>query len=446
MDELLLRSGRIIDPESGRDETGNVLVRHGVIADISPTRLDSDAPSIDCEGCIIAPGLLDIHVHFRDPDSTGHHEETIETGAAAAVAGGFTTVCCMPNTTPAIDSGQIVGAIRRRAAEADLARVFPVACGTMQRQGSHVAPILELVESGAVAISDDGDGVADSGMMRRILSLVAAADAVFMQHCQDPTLTAGAAMNAGPLAARLGLGGWPREAEELMLRRDLVLNRTIGARYHAQHLSVAESIDALREARAEGQPATGEAAPHHLLLTEDACEGWNTLAKVNPPLRTDVDVKAIKKGIAEGVITVLATDHAPHPMHAKHTDFASAAFGLVGLECALPLYREALIDDGVLDWPSMLAMMTCEPARICGLHRLGLGRLEVGGPADITIIDPDAQWTVQASTFHSMGRNCPFEGRRVRSAAIATLVAGRLRHQSVGNRADWAIEESSLVR
>ncbi|MDP7070419.1 MAG: dihydroorotase [Phycisphaerales bacterium] len=446
MTALLLTGGRIIDPASELDHTGDVLIREGLIAAISKERITTDAPRIACEGCIVAPGLLDIHVHFRDPDTSGHHEETLDTGAAAAAAGGFSTVCCMPNTTPAIDCRTLVEHIGSRSAQAGHARVFPVACGTIGRRGETVAPILELIESGAVGISDDGDGIADSGIMRRVLALVAAADSVFMQHCQDPTLTRAAAMNAGSLATRLGLTGWPREAEEVMLRRDLALNRSIGARYHAQHLSVAQSIDALREARAEGQPATGEASPHHLLLTEDACEGWNTLAKVNPPLRTNADIDAIKRGIAEGIITVLATDHAPHPAHTKDTDFASAAFGMVGLECALPLYREAIIEGGVLDWPGMLRMMTCEPARVAGLAHLGLGRLESGGPADVTVIDPDAEWTIDPTSFQSRGRNCPFAGRSVRGRALTTIVAGRIRHQRASDRTDAAIEDRAEVR
>ena len=446
MTDLLLTGGRIIDPASGIDQTGDVLVRNGVVVEISHTKCAADVATVDCEGCIVSPGLLDIHVHLREPDTSGHHEETIATGSAAAVAGGFTTVCCMPNTTPAIDCRTVVQSIQQRAAAVNLARVFAVACGTIGRKGEVVAPILELVESGAIAISDDGDGIADSGVMRRILSLVATADSVFMQHCQDPTLTRGAAMNAGPLATRLGLSGWPREAEELMLRRDLVLNRSIGARYHAQHLSVAESVTALREARAEGQPATGEASPHHLLLTDHECDNWNTLAKVNPPLRSAADIAAIKEGIAEGTITVLATDHAPHPTHTKETDFASAAFGMVGLECALPLYREALIDDGVLDWPAMLAMMTSTPAEVAGLSHLGLGRLEVGGPADLTVIDPDAEWVIDPEAFRSAGRNCPFTGRSVRGRAILSVVGGQIRHQLTGERSTSAIDEKASVR
>jgi dihydroorotase len=211
-------------------------------------------------------------------------------------------------------------------------------------------------------------------------------------------------------------------------------------------LSVAESVTALREARAEGQPATGEASPHHLLLTDNECDNWNTLAKVNPPLRSAADIAAIKEGIAEGTITVLATDHAPHPTHTKETDFASAAFGMVGLECALPLYREALIDDGVLDWPAMLAMMTSAPAEVAGLSHLGLGRLEVGGPADLTVIDPDAEWVIDPEAFRSAGRNCPFTGRSVRGRAILSVVGGQIRHQLTGDRSTSAIDEKASVR
>ena len=441
MADLLLQGGRVIDPASGRDHTGDVLIRHGRIAEISKASITADeAEVIACEGCIVAPGLIDIHVHFRDPDESGHHDETIATGAAAAVAGGFTSVCCMPNTTPSIDQATVVHAIAQRAAVTDLARVFAVGCGTIGRKGEQAAPIFDLMEAGVVAISDDGDGIADAAMMRTILGLVAATDSVFMQHCQDPTLTRGASMNAGPLAARLGLGGWPREAEVLMIQRDVMINRAIGARYHAQHVSVAESVEAIRAARADGQTVTGEAAPHHLLLTEVACDQWNTLAKVNPPLRTQADINALKEGIADGTITVLATDHAPHPMQSKHTDFASAAFGMVGLECALPLYKEALIDDGVLDWPGMLGLMTCEPAALVNLHHLGLGRLETGGPADVTIIDPEVVWTIDPDQFRSTGRNCPFTGRQVRSRAIATIVAGRIRNHQLADRCETAVE------
>ena len=247
-------------------------------------------------------------------------------------------------------------------------------------------------------------------------------------------MTVGAAMNAGALALRLGLGEWPPAAETSMIERDVRLNAGPGARYHAQHLSCASSVDAIRAARAAGQPVTAEASPHHLLLTEAACDGYNTVAKVNPPLRTEADIEAIKIGIAEGVITMLATDQAPHPPQAKATDFASAAFGMVSIECALPLYKRALIDGGVIDWPRMIAMMTTEPAALTGLHRLGIGRLEAGGLADVTLIDPTLEWTIDASAFLSTGRNCPFEGWTVSGRAIGTIVAGTPRWMLPGDR------------
>ena len=441
MQHTLIRGGRVIDPASGLDALADVLVHGSTIASIGE---QVDAPEgaavIDAEGCIVAPGLVDIHVHLRDPDTSGHHEETIETGTRAAASGGFSTVCCMPNTTPATDSPEVVDAILLRALEAQYARVFPVACGTLGRKGETLAPIHSLIQAGAVGISDDGDGIADSGVMAAVLKQVADCNSVFMQHCQEPTLTRGAAMNAGPLATRLGVGGWPSEAEEIMLRRDIVLNRRIGARYHAQHMTTAVAMEAIREARADGQPVTGEASPHHLLLTEDECDNWNTQAKVNPPLRTAADVQALREAVADGTITVLATDHAPHPAQSKAVDFQSASFGMSSIEICLPLYREALIDSGVIDWPRMIAMMTIEGALLTGLDTIGLGRLSAGGPADVTIIDPDTQWAVDPATFLSMGRNTPFAGRPLRGRALATFSGGRMTWNLLGDRAAAGIE------
>jgi dihydroorotase len=263
--------------------------------------------------------------------------------------------------------------------------------------------------------------------MAEVLARVATADTCFMQHCQMPHMTLGAAMNAGPRATRLGLGAWPRAAETSMIERDLRLNATAKARYHAQHLSCAGSVELISMARSRGIPATAEASPHHLLLTEAACEGYKTTAKVNPPLRTQADIEAIKAGIADGVITILATDQAPHPPQAKRTDFASAAFGMVSIECALPLYRRALITTGVIDWPRMIAMMTTEPAALTGLEARGLGRLKPGGPADLTIIDPELVWSVDVEAFVTTGRNCPFHGWDLTGRAIASIVAGEVR-------------------
>lgn len=442
MTTTLLQGGRTIDPASGLDGRADLLLRDGRIAAIStrPGQLSHElGPSdlrIDCDGLIVAPGLIDPHVHLREPGSEA--KETIRTGAASAVAGGFTTVCCMPNTTPALDTAAMVEFVRMRASEANLARVFVVGAATNARHGETLAPMGAMSAAGAVAFSDDGDGIASAEVMRKVLAVCQSLDRAFMQHCQEPTLTQGAVMNAGPLAARLGLTGWPAAAEELMLARDIHLNRSIGCRYHAQHLSSGGSAEILRRARAEGQPVSGEAAPHHLLLTEEACDGYNTMAKMNPPLRTKRDIAELKRAIADGTIQVLATDHAPHTTAEKGRDFASAPFGIIGLECALALYAKALIEDGVIDWPRMIAMMTIEPARLCGFDRRpateSLGTLRVGGVADVTIIDPGLRWTIAANEFASKSRNCPFDGWIVQGRATHTFVGGTLLHSSPGAR------------
>lgn len=433
---ILIRGGRVIDPASGFDQTADVLLADGAVAAIETSRgalaADAETTVIDAEDCIVAPGLIDPHVHLRQPDPV--HEETIASGAAAAINGGFTAVCCMPNTRPALDSATLVRFVQHAAAEADAARVFVVGCATRQRKGEEVAEITSMASAGAVGFTDDGDCIADAGVMLKVFRAVAHSGRCFMQHCQEPTLTQGASMNAGPLATRLGLIGWPAAAEEIIIERDIRLNRAVGCAYHAQHLSSGGSVDLIRQARADGQPVSGEVSPHHLLLTDQACDGYNTMAKMNPPLRTDGDIARLKTGVADGTITILGTDHAPHPADSKHTDFASAAFGIVGLECALPLYARALIEDGVIDWPHMLAMMTINPARLCRLDTLGLGALTIGGPADVTVIDPEAAWTINAGEFKSSARNCPFDGWNVKGRAVATIVAGRLRMQRVGDR------------
>jgi len=429
MEPLLIQGGRVIDPAGGFDQTADVLLAEGVVAKIEPRpgRIDvpADCRRLEAEGCLVAPGLIDIHVHFREP-SGGAHEETIATGSAAAINGGFTTVCCMPNTTPPLDEPKTIRLILDRAAEAGGPRVLPVACGTKGRQGGTPADIDALARAGAIAFSDDGDCIADATVMAEVLKAVKAADRCFMQHCQDPAMTKGASMNAGPLAEELGLIGWPPEAEESIIQRDIDLNRDVGSRYHAQHVSSGRSAAIIRSARAAGQPVTGEASPHHLLLTEEACREHGTNAKMNPPLRTERDIARLKEAIADGTITILATDHAPHPAARKATDFASAAFGIVGVDCALPLYAEALIEDGVLDWPALLAMMTINPARLLGLDRVWLGSLITGGPADVTVIDPALPWTIDVNEFATTGRNCPFHGRSVRGRAVATIVGGEV--------------------
>jgi dihydroorotase len=334
----------------------------------------------------------------------------------------------MPNTTPSLDTPEMVRFIYDRAAHTARCRVFPVAAATRARKGEELAEIELLAAAGAVGFSDDGDCVASAGMMSRVLANVARTGRAFMQHCQDPTLTRGSAMHAGAVATRLGLSGWPRVAEEIIVERDVRLNRGIGCRYHVQHISSGESVEIVRRARREKQPVTAEASPHHLLLTHEACEGYDTAAKVNPPLREASDAAALVKGVADGTITVLATDHAPHAADEKALPFEEAPFGLVGLETALALYAEALVRSGAITWERLIALLTIEPARLCNLDGPGLGRLSVGGPADLTIIDPDAAWTISGESLAGTSRNTPFLGRSVRGRAVMTIVDGVVRH------------------
>ena len=428
---MLLRGGRVIDPASGLDATADVLIVGGRIARIATARLDrsdfGDARIVDAEGCFVTPGLIDGHVHLREPGN--ERAETIASGTASAVAGGFTSVCCMPNTTPALDTAALVHFIRLRSQETARCRVFPIAAATEERKGERLAPMQAMAAAGAVGFSVDGAVVEHAAMMRKVLRMAAAIGLPFLQHCQEPTLTAGASMHEGSVSSRLGLVGWPREAEELIVERDLRLNRAIGARYHAQHLSAAGSVEALREARRRGEPVSGEATPHHLLLTHDACEGYDTRAKMNPPLREESDRQALVEAIAEGVITILGTDHAPHTAESKEVDFAAASFGIVGLEGAVPLYAEALVASGAIEWPRLVAMTTIEPARLHGLDRHGLGMLREGGPADVTVIDPAKRWTIDPDRFATQGRNSPFAGRTVVGKPRMTIVAGDVRFE-----------------
>ncbi len=423
----LLRGGRVIDPASGLDATGDVLLAGGRVQSIStmPGTIAAGAgiEVLECEGLIVCPGLIDPHVHLREPG--GEHKETIATGVAAAAAGGFTTVCCMPNTSPCLDNAALVAFVHQRAAVAGRTRVFVAGAATEGRKGERLAPMASMAAEGAVAFTDDGDGIESASMMQKVLATCASVGKVFMQHAQERTLSAGGVMHAGAVSARLGLGGWPSVAEELMVERDVRLNRGIRARYHVQHVSSGGTVDILRRARAMGEPVSGEASPHHLLLTDEACDGFDTNAKMNPPLRPRADVDALLAGVADGSIDVLATDHAPHSADEKALDFSSAPFGIIGLESALALYVKALVASGAIDWPRLVALLTINPARLLGLDSIGLGALGEGGPADLTVIDPALEWTIRAAAFRSKSRNCPFEGVAVRGKATAAFVAGR---------------------
>jgi dihydroorotase len=427
MSRLTIINGRVIDPGNGIDEQTDLVLVDGKVASlgkVSKPEVSADSRVLDASGCIVCPGLIDVHVHLREPGQ--EEKETIATGAAAAVAGGFTSVCCMPNTQPALDDDSRIEFVYRQAQRAGLANVFPIGAITKGREGKELAEIALMANSGAVGFSDDGIGVASAGVMATALTYIAMTGKVLMQHCEDPEL-GGGSMNAGALATRLGLAGWPRIAEELMIQRDIMLNQAQGskARYHVQHLSSGGSVELVRRARVDkvGQATiTAEASPHHLLLTEESCAGYDPNYKMAPPLRAQRDVDELIEGIKDGTITVLATDHAPHTIEDKQVEFTAAAMGILGLDCALPLYIKALIDSETIDWPKLIAMMTVNGADLCGLT--GKGKLGVGDDADVTVIDPKQAWTIDSNQFASKSRNCPFDGWNVTGRAIATVVGG----------------------
>ncbi len=423
MNDLLITDGRVIDPASGLDEVTNVAIADGQITRVGQVHPKSRR-TIDAAGMIVCPGLIDVHVHCREP---GHEEEeTIDTAAAAAVAGGFTTICAMPNTHPPMDDETSINYVIQRARQADLARVLPVGCITKRREGKELAEMSLMTEAGAVAFSDDGDGVANSSIMQRAMQYARMLDVVLMQHCQDPDL-AGGHMNSGAIAVRLGLAGIAVAGEEIMLRRDLELLERIGCRYHVQHVSSAGSVELLRQAKAEGLPVTAEAAPHHLLLTDAACMSYDPNYKMNPPLRSARDVEALREGVADGTIDCLATDHAPHSAEESELEFSLAPFGIISLECALALYVKALISSGAMDWPALIARMTVNAARIIGQP---LGTLAVGAKADVTVIDPKRRWKVNVNKWQSRSRNCPYDGWRLTGRAIATIVSGQVKYEA----------------
>ncbi len=427
MSRTVISAGRVIDPANGVDGVADVVIESGRVTHVGPPLSPTaDDERLDASGCIVSPGLIDPHVHLREPGS--EDAETIATGSAAGVEGGFTTLCCMPNTNPALDSRVMIEFINRQAQLHGRCRVFAVGAVTVGRQGEELAEIRLMSRAGAVGFSDDGDVVESPAMMRRALSQIRLTGLALMQHCQEPTLTRGAVMNAGPTATRLGLIGWPSVAEELIIERDIRLNRSIGCRYHVQHLSCAGAVEIVRRARAEGQPVSAEASPHHLLLTDEACDGYDTMAKMNPPLRREADIEAVRAGVADGTITILATDHAPHTAERKALPFDRAPFGIVGLESALALYIKALIDTHTIDWPRLIKLMTINPAQLCNLDgpSHGLGSLTIGSPADVTIIDPDVRWTIRSADFPGKSRNTPFEGWEVRGRAVMALVGGQI--------------------
>ncbi len=429
---LLIKSGRVIDPASKHDAVADVLLEHGKVMGIfkpgkAPLKPKVKVKTIDAKGCIVTPGLIDTHTHMREPGN--EEKETILTGATAAVRGGYTSICCMPNTQPAIDDNGRIEFIYRQSLQADMANVFPLGTITKRREGKELAEIGLMAGAGAVGFSDDGFGVASASVMSKVLSYIAMTGKPLMQHCEDADL-AGGAMNAGALASKLGIAGMPRVAEELMLQRDLLLNlgQNIGCKYHMLHVSTAGAVERLRQARATPEGArliTAEATPHHLLLTEEACSDYNSVFKVNPPLRTKKDNAALVEGVKDGTITILATDHAPHTREEKELEFAQAPYGMIGLECSLALFIKALVNSGAIDWAKLVELMTLNPAQLVGLSNKG--RLAPGMDADVTVINPEHEWTIDSAQFASKSRNCPFDGWKVKGRAVVTVVGGSVK-------------------
>ena len=425
----LIQGGHVIDP--GRfNGIADVLIDNGKVLAIGKNLIaqaktkDGSIDVIDARDKLVVPGFVDLHVHLREPGF--EYKETIKTGTAAAAAGGFTSVCCMPNTHPVNDSQAITEFILEQARAAGNARVFPVGAITKGSEGKELAEIGDLRRAGCVAISDDGQPVMNSMVMRRAMEYALAFDMPVIDHCEDLHLSEGGCMNEGIVSTQLGLQGVPAAAEDVMVSRNLALAELTGARLHLAHLSTVGSVRMVREAKARGIRVTAEACPHHFTLTEEAVRGFNTLAKMNPPLRTWDDVHAIKEGLRDGTIDVIATDHAPHAGQEKQQEFAAAPNGIVGLETALPLTL-ALVEEGILTLESAIEKLTTAPAKAFSLSK---GSLAPGADADVVIVDPQETWEIDPSRFRSKSRNTPFAGWKVRGRVKRTLLSGRVVYES----------------
>jgi len=418
---LLIRGGRVVDPAQGLDRQADVLVEDGKVVEVGKVSPKKQWEIIEAKGCLVTPGLIDMHVHLREP---GYEEkETIQTGARAAVAGGFSSVACMPNTNPVNDCEAVTRFICERAREVGLVNVFPIGAVTKGSQGRELAEMGQMVEAGAVAFSDDGRPVSNHQIMRRAMEYAKIFDVPILDHCEDPDLTARGSMNESRVSTELGLRGANALAEELHVARDLMVARLTGARVHICHLSSAYSLHWVRRGKAEGVNITCEVAPHHLVLTDEAVRSYDTNLKMNPPLRTQEDVHALLEGLADGTVDCIATDHAPHLRQDKEVTFEEAAHGVIGLETAVSLVWEFLVNRDVISPSRAVELMSLNPSRIL---KLGRGSLEPGRPADVTLIDPAKEVVVDVAEFHSKGRNCPYHGWRLRGAPVMTIVSGRV--------------------
>ncbi len=418
---ILIKKGRIIDPSQGVDKTGDILIENGKIIQTGDSISAKADTTINADGKIIAPGFVDMHTHLREPGR--EDKETIETGLTAAVSGGFTTVCAMPNTDPPCDTQAQVKFLLERARQTKLANLLPVGTITRARKGEQITDMAELKEAGSPAVSDDGDSVEDAALMRRAMEYASMLDLVVMSHCEDKALAGDGVMHEGYWSTVLGMKPIPAEAESTIVERDIQLAELAGARLHIAHVSAAESVEIIRQAKKKGAKVTAEATPHHFTLKDEDLKTYDTNMKVNPPLRSEEDVKAIKEGLKDGTIDAIATDHAPHLVNEKETEFDHAPFGMIGLETALPLSVTALVDEGYLDWPGLIQKLSVNP---CGILKYDRGTLAEGAAADITIIDPEKKWKYTKDKIRSRSKNSPFINRDMKAAVTDVIVDGRI--------------------
>lgn len=420
--DLLIKGGRIIDPANNKDEIADLLIVEGKIAPIGTNLKETAAAKvIEAQGLVVCPGFIDLHVHLREPGR--EDEETIASGTQAAAKGGFTSVCCMPNTEPVNDTPSVTEHILAQAQREGIVNVYPIGCISKGLKGEELAEIGYLKEAGCVAISDDGKSVMNAGLMRRAMEYTLAFGLPVIEHCEDLNLTAKGVAHEGKVATELGLAGYPSLAEEAMVARNILLAEYTGARLHIAHVSAKGSVELIRQAKAQGVKVTAEATPHHFTLTEEALREFSTNAKMNPPLRAEEDRQALLKGLQDGTIDVIATDHAPHNANEKDLEFDLAPFGVIGLETAVGLGLTELVAKDILTLPQFVAKMTFNPAKVLGLPK---GTLSVGADADITILDLSAQETVKAEGFLSKSKNSPFIGRKLKGLPHTTIVGGKI--------------------
>lgn len=417
---IVVKGGRLVDPAQRIDRAMDLLIENGKVAEVGKDLKAAGAEEIDARGKIVCPGFIDLHVHLRSPGQ--EHKETVATGSRAALKGGFTTICAMANTDPVVDSTTVVEYLKAQSAKVGLVNILPYAAVTLGLKGEALTEMGELQKAGVVGFSDDGAPIMNAGVMRRALEYSRIAGVPIVAHCEDKSLTGNGVVHEGLTAARLGLAGMPAEAETVMIARDILLAQATGGRLHVAHVSTAQGVELIRAAKAKGIPVTAEVAPHHLTLTEEKLAGYDPCFKMNPPLRTSADLKELQKGLQDGTLDAVATDHAPHSAVEKEGELAQAPFGVIGLETAFSVLFSLLVEKGLLDLSTLVAALTIRPAQILQLDR---GRLQPGAVADVAIIDPEAEWTVEAGAFVSKGTNSPFLGWRLKGVVTDVLVGGR---------------------